>query len=108
MSQPHSRSRLEQLRQLAAAQPNDPLAQYGLALEYVQLERWDEALAAFDRTLEIDRRYTAAHFQKARVQLKQGRREVAAQTLDAGIAAAEANGEAHTASEMRKLREALS
>lgn len=108
MSLPPTSPRLEQLRQLAAASPDDPLTQYGLALEYMSLERWDEAIAAFDQTLRIDPRYAAAYFQKARAQLRQGRRVEAARTLEAGMAAAEANGDAHAAAEMRKMREALS
>ncbi|MEW6199981.1 MAG: tetratricopeptide repeat protein [Planctomycetota bacterium] len=107
MSLPPTSPRLEQLRQLAAALPADPLTQYGLALEYVSLERWDEAIAAFDETLRIDARYAAAYFQKARALLRRGRRGEAAATLEVGIAAAEANGDAHAAAEMRKMREAI-
>lgn len=108
MSPPPTSPRLEQLRRLAAASPDDPLTHYGLALEYMGLERWDEAIAAFDETLRIDARYVAAYFQKARAQLRQGRRGEAAATLGAGITAAEAKGDAHAAAEMRKMREALS
>ncbi len=101
-------SRLEQLRQLVAAQPHDPFTHYGVGLECAQLERWEEALTAFDETLRLDRQYSAAYFQKARVELKLGRREAAAETLTAGIAVATANGETHTVSKMQEMLESMS
>jgi tetratricopeptide (TPR) repeat protein len=100
-------SRLEQLRQLAAAQPNDPFMHYGVALECVKLERWDDALAAFEHALALDASYTAAHMQKAQLQIRLGRRDAAAETLRTGIAAARAKSEKHTADEMNKMLEAL-
>jgi tetratricopeptide (TPR) repeat protein len=100
-------SRLDQLRKLAESQPDDALAQYGVGLECMQLERWEEAIAAFQRTLGLDLDYSAAYFQKARAEVKLGRRAAAAATLQAGIAAANAKGEAHTANEMKKMLETL-
>lgn len=100
-------TRLDQLRRLADVDPNDPFVQYGLGLEYQQLERWDEARAAFERTLALDASYTAAYFQKARTELKLGARAAAAETLRSGVKVATARGETHTASEMNKLLETL-
>jgi tetratricopeptide (TPR) repeat protein len=100
-------SRLDQLRKLAAAEPNDPLAHYGVGLECMNLERWEEARTAFERTLTIDANYTAALFQKARAELKLGQRDTAAATLQAGLALATQKGETHAADEMRKMLEAL-
>jgi tetratricopeptide (TPR) repeat protein len=100
-------SRLEQLRKLAAAQPADPFTHYGIALECVQLERWEEALAAFEQTLAIDHAYAAAYFQKARTELKLGRRQAAAVTLQAGVQVAAAQGDTHTVSKMKELLETL-
>ena len=101
-------SRLEQLQKLVAAQPDDPLGHYGVALELMQLERWQEAVAAFERALAIDDGYSAAHYQKARALVKLGRREEARATLRTGIAAAQAKGETHTADSMREMLETLS
>jgi tetratricopeptide (TPR) repeat protein len=100
-------SRLDQLLRLAAAQPDDPFTHYGVGLEYVQLERWAEALAAFEQTLQLDPQYTAAYFQKARVELKLGRRDAAAETLTAGIAVAAGRGDTHAVSKMQELLESL-
>ena len=100
-------SRLEQLRKLAAAQPEDPFTHYGVGLEYANLEQWEEALAAFQRALELDAQYIAAHMQKSRVELRLGRRDAAGAALRAGIAAARAKGDRHAADEMGKMLEAL-
>ncbi len=100
-------ARLDQLRKLAAAEPNDPLVHYGVGLECMNLERWAEARAEFERTLTIDPNYTAALFQKARAELKLGLREAAAATLQTGMALATQKGETHAADEMRKMLEAM-
>ena len=66
-----------------------------------------EALAAFDQTMKIDSHYVAAWFQRARAQVKLGRKGEAAETLRSGIGHAEARGDRHSADEMRKLLETL-
>jgi len=100
-------SRLEQLQKLADAQPADPFARYGVGLECAQLERWEEALEAFERTLALDRKYVAAYYQKAQAELKLGRRAESTATLKAGIAVATERDEMHAVSEMKKMIEAL-
>jgi tetratricopeptide (TPR) repeat protein len=100
-------TRLEQLQKLAALQPGDPLTQYAIGLEYSQLERWAEAIAAFEQTLAIDPQYSPVYYQKARAELKQGQRGAAAKTLQAGIIVTHARGETHAESELRKVLETL-
>jgi lipoprotein NlpI len=100
-------SRLERLCRLAAADPRDPFLQYGLGLEYAQLEQWDAALAAFEGALALDPQYHAAHLPKAQAELKLGRRDAARATLGAGIAVALARGEKHAADELRKVLDTL-
>jgi len=99
--------RLEQLLQLVATSPDDPLTHYALALEYFNLERWDEALAAFRKTLEIDSEYTAAYYHKARAEIRAGQREAAGATLTTGMECARAHGDAKTEREMRELLETI-
>jgi len=98
-------SRLEDLRRLAQAEPNDPLAHYALALEHLNLEQWDAAVTAFDKTLEIDANYTAAYYHKARAEIRAGRRDAAKATLDSGMRCARASGDMKTEREMRELWE---
>lgn len=99
--------RLEKLQKLAAAQPEDPFVHYGLGLELAAVERWEDAIAAFERTLALDARYIAAYLQKARTEIRIGRRDAARATLTTGIATANAAGDRHAADEMSKLLETL-
>lgn len=100
-------SRLERLQRLANTQPDDPFLHYGVGLEFTNLEQWPEAIAAFDRALALDARYVAAHVQKARAEIKLSHAAAARAALTAGLAAANAAGDAHAADEMRKMLEAL-
>lgn len=100
-------SRLEKLLKLAAAEPNDEFVQYGVGLEYMQLEQWEPALRYFDRAVEIKPDYIAGYYQKSRAELKLGRRDAARATLTRGIVAAKVQNQAHAASEMQKMLEAL-
>ena len=96
--------RLEQLLKLAQATPDDPLAHYAAGLELCHLERWDEAVAAFDRALAANASYSAAYFHKGKAQLKAGQGAAARATLDAGIVVAQKAGDMKTVKEMTELR----
>jgi tetratricopeptide (TPR) repeat protein len=98
-----STSRIERLRRLAAAEPNDPFVQYGLGIELMNLEEWPAALEAFERVLALDAAYAGAHLSKAKVEFKLGQTEAARATLSAGIAVAERRGDAHAADLLREL-----
>lgn len=100
-------SRLEQLRKLAALTPDDPLTHYALGLEHIHLEQWEEAIAAFERTLTVDVSYAAAYYHKARAESKAGRRAAAGATLARGMEVATAQGDLKTAKEMRQLLDTI-
>lgn len=100
-------TRLAQLLELAEASPNDPLAHYAVGLECINLKRWDDALAAFDKALAIDARYTAAYYHKARAAIRGNQREVARAALNAGIECARASADLKTEREMRELLETI-
>lgn len=100
-------TRLEQLQKLVAVDPNDPFAHYGVGLELLGLERFEEACAAFTAALERDPNYVAAYHLRARTEIKMGARPAAAETLRAGIAAAQRVGDRHAAAEMAELLESL-
>ena len=96
-------TRIEKLRKLAAAEPNDPFVHYGLGIELVNLEDWPAALAAFERVLALDTAYAGAHLSKAKVEFRLGRADAARETLSAGIAVAERRGDTHAADLLREL-----
>ncbi len=49
------------LQGMAEAQPEEPMIWYGLANEYIKLERWEDAAAALYRVVSINADYTSAH-----------------------------------------------
>ena len=100
-------TRLEQLRKLTETAPDDPLTHYAIGLEYINLKQWTNAVAAFERTLKIDNKYTAAYYHKARAEIRADQRPAAKATLAAGIECAEASGDMKTAREMRELLETI-
>lgn len=100
-------SRLEQLKKLLNAEPQDAFLNFALAMEYLKMGRHDEALAQFGRVNEIDPEYVAAYFQKGNALVALGRREEAKAVLAQGIEAARRTGNAHAAGEMGELLQAL-
>ena len=101
-------SRLEQLRKLAAATPDDPLTHYAIGLELMNAAQWAEAVAAFEQTLTVDADYTAAYYHKARAEIRATQRDTAKDTLQTGIDCARRRGDMKTEREMRELLETIS
>ncbi|MDX2197611.1 MAG: tetratricopeptide repeat protein [Phycisphaerae bacterium] len=100
-------NRLEQLLKLVKIAGNDPLSHYGLALEYINLQRWTDAVAAFDATLAINPQYSAAIYHKGRAQIAANLHDEARTTLTQGIEVAKKQGDWKTADEMRGLLETI-
>lgn len=98
-------ARLDQLRKLAQAEPNDPMTHYAMGLEFINLDRWEDALTAFTRAIEVDPEYVAAFQQKGRTELHLQRKQEARQTLEKGITLARAAGEDKAVTEMGQLLE---
>ena len=99
--------RLEQLQKLLAADPNDAFLNFGMAMELSKLQRYEESLAQFDRTLQKDPNYVAAHFHKGKTLIAMGDIPRAKEELERGIRQAEACAEFHAKSEMEELLNSL-
>ncbi len=99
--------RMEMLKQFLAENPKDEFARYGLAMEYSKLGRYDEALAEFQRLLEVNPDYTAGYFMAAQTLVKADRSGEARQMLTNGIASAARTGNAHAKSEMEAMLQEL-
>jgi len=99
--------RLEELKKLAEASPDDPLAHYAVGLEYAHSGELDRAIEAFAAALRADAKYVPAYYHKARAELKAGRAAAARQTLKIGMEYARAAGDAKTAREMQDLLDTI-
>ncbi|MDP9149376.1 MAG: tetratricopeptide repeat protein [Myxococcota bacterium] len=102
--------RLEFLLKVTApgSGPPDPFAWYGLAMEHRALERYDEALAAFEALRAHSPEYVPMYLMAGQMLEQMGRVDEARAWLTAGIAAANVKGDSHAASELEAALHALS
>jgi len=99
--------RLAFLEKVTAEGTDDPLAWYGLGMEYRKLERWDEALQTFTtlRTRKPD--YVAMYLMCGQMLGGIGRTDEAREWLEEGIARARAKGESHALGELESALASL-
>src|ERR1700739_209457 len=66
-------TRLQQLRQMLAREPNDEFLQYAIAIEYFSANDFDKAINCFTTILNTNSNYLAAYYQlgKCYEELKQ-------------------------------------
>ena len=99
--------RLSQLRNLLDKDPTDAFCMYGIGMEYSKSGNHAEAIAWFDRTMEVDPTYCYAWYHKALVQEQSGDNAGAIRTLEDGITQANSVGDQHAQEEMKILLQNL-
>ncbi len=77
---------------MAEQQPEQEMVWYGLANEYVKLERWDDAAEALARVLKLNADFTAAYQMLGTALLNGGQREAARRAWMEGIEVANRTG----------------
>ena len=87
--------------------PRNSFARYSLAMEYRSANQMEAALRTFQELIERDPAYVPAYLMASQVAAGLGETEKAEVILRKGIAAAQAAGNAHAASEMSDLLESL-
>jgi predicted Zn-dependent protease len=92
--------RLAYLEKVTREGSTEPMAWYGLALEYRTLERWDEALQTFTTLRGNHADYVAAYLMCGQMLEKIGRKDDAREWLEAGIEVAKKKRDAHALSEL--------
>ena len=93
------------LNDILRQNPADAFARYGLAMGSGDT---DAALREFATTLEHNPEYVPAYQMSAQTLARLHRNSEAVERLQAGLAAASRNGNAHAASEMQALLDELS
>jgi len=99
--------RLEALKTLAAANPRDAFAHYGLAMACAGAGQLEEALAEFQHVLSVDPDYTVAYFQTGQALEKLGRVEEARQLYQRGVEVTSRLGQAHAREQLESALELL-
>src|SRR6476660_571592 len=105
MSEP---SRLRMLTEFLEQNPGDAFARYGLAMEYSNAGQPEQALAEFNKLLELHPDYTNGYFMAAQTLERSGRTADAKSMLEKGVEAARRTGNKHALSEMTGMLEELS
>jgi predicted Zn-dependent protease len=95
------------LTEVLAQNPNDAFARYGLAMEYSNAGKADEALQEFGKLLAAHPDYTAGYFMAAQTLARADRKQAAKEMLIEGIASARRTGNTHALSEMTAMLEEL-
>ena len=92
--------RLAFLEKMTREGSDDPLAWYGLAMEYRKLQRWDESLQTFTTLRSKKPDYVAMYLMCGQMLDEASRKAAAREWLESGLATAKAKGDSHAASEI--------
>jgi len=99
--------RLARLMAMLEADPRDTFCLYGVAQEHVKRGALAEALAWFEKTLEVDPDHAYAWFHKAKVLSGSGRTQEAIAALRSGLAAARRSSDGKAIGEIEGWLEEL-
>jgi Tfp pilus assembly protein PilF len=95
--------RLKSLFELYKTDPNDSFVAYGIALEYISTDNYDDAEKFLSEIIIKDPDYLPAYMQLAQVKENLNKIDEAKDTYQKGIEVAKMNGELKTASEMEEF-----
>ncbi len=97
-----AKSRLETLEEFARQNPADSFANYGLAMEYAQAGRSEEALQTFEKLLSVNPDYVAVYYHAGVLLGKRNRTAEARSMFQHGIEAATRAQDSHTRAELEE------
>lgn len=100
--------RLAFLENLTKGGSKDPMAWYGLAMEYRTQGRLEDSLAAFETLRKESPDYVAMYLMCGDVLSKLGRKDEARSWYEAGIEVARKKGDSHAAGELESALAGLS
>lgn len=100
-------SRIEKLKGFLDADPKDSFSRYALALEYMKLEQYGDALREFETVKDTDPNYIATYYQLGQLYQKLNQRNQAEKIFRTGMTVADKAGDAHTRDELQAALEAL-
>ena len=93
-------TRIETLQELLEANPDDCFLRYGLAQEHIKAGEQIEAIAQFEKILEISPDYQAAYYHAGKTFEKLGRADDARSIYQRGLEVSTRTGDAHAGSEL--------
>jgi Tfp pilus assembly protein PilF len=94
-------TRLEMLKSMVAARPNDSFLRYGLAMEYKNAGDLEAAMGEFRDLMTADPNYAAAYFHAGQTLERLGKLDEARETYHRGIEVTTRKGDQHARSELQ-------
>jgi tetratricopeptide (TPR) repeat protein len=101
-------NRIEILQSMVEQNPADSFSRYGLAMEFVNAGRLEDAEHHFMQLLEHNPNYVAGYFHGGQTLQKMNRADDARALYSRGIEVASAAGDDHAAAEMQGALDMLS
>lgn len=96
-----NKKRIEQLSAHLAAFPQDDFAKYAIAMEWGNMENWENARLHFEELLANNPNYVGAYYHLGRVLEELGEDDTAEAVYKKGITIATQQGNTHAAGELR-------
>lgn len=97
-----SSQRIEQLKQILAADPGDTFAKYAMGLEFVSLNELDNAVNIFNEIVTLDPNYVAVYYQLGKAYELLGDDMNAKKFYEKGIYVASSQNDDHTKAELEQ------
>lgn len=100
-------NRIEVIKDYLKTTPEDSFLQHALALEYIKINREEDARKLFEEILVRDPDYTGSYYHLAKLLERTGEPKLALQWYEQGMEAAKRLGENHAYNELRSAYEEL-
>lgn len=99
--------RIDAIRSLLDDSPADVFLHYSLAMELLSAERFDEAIEAFDKCMELDEQYLPAYVEAGKASRSVGRIDAAGEYFNRAMELAGRLGDAHAQDAIRQQIQGL-
>jgi tetratricopeptide (TPR) repeat protein len=99
--------RVDQIREMLGDEPLDPFLHYALGLELAKKQNYQEAIAAFQKVVQLDESYIAAYYQIAIIFIHLDIVDVARTYIEKGIHQAEIKKDTKARGELAELLEGI-
>ena len=99
--------RIEKILEMLAGNPADSFLQHALALEYIKLEKDEEARKLFEEILNRDPGYIGSYYHLGKLLERTDRNEDAIKWYEKGMEEAKKAGDNHALGELRGAYEEL-
>jgi Flp pilus assembly protein TadD len=98
-----NQTRMQQIQEMLAQEPNDPMLRYMVAMEHVSQGDDESAVRCFRELIGLAPQYIPAYMQAGQALVRLNRSDDARPVFEQGIAAAERGHDQHALEEMRAM-----